>query len=51
MIDKKECLRCGYKWESRIEHPIACPNCKRYDWDLKVDQESLVKKLNTTEVK
>ena len=26
------CYRCGYTWESLIEHPKACPNCKSYKW-------------------
>lgn len=28
---KHTCLRCGYKWEGKLEHPKSCPNCKRYD--------------------
>lgn len=30
---KCECRKCGYKWESRIGEPKACPKCKRYDWE------------------
>ena len=29
------CLKCGYKWLSRLENnqiPKQCPNCKRLDW-------------------
>lgn len=26
-----ECLRCGYKWNSRIL-PKQCPQCKSYKW-------------------
>ena len=29
----KECKQCEYKWESKKEHPVQCPRCKRYDWD------------------
>ena len=28
----KECKKCGHKWESRKDEPVACPKCKRYDW-------------------
>lgn len=31
---KCKCLRCGNEWESRKEHPKACPGCKRYDWAI-----------------
>lgn len=28
------CLRCGHKWNPRIEtKPLACPKCKSYEWD------------------
>lgn len=27
---KKKCKKCGYEWESRIENPKCCPNCKQY---------------------
>lgn len=30
---KKKCLLCKYEWESKLEEPRACPNCKRYDWN------------------
>ncbi len=32
---KCECLQCGYEWESRVEKPLVCPRCKRYDWKKK----------------
>lgn len=22
------CKKCGYEWESRVERPKACPECK-----------------------
>ena len=28
-----ECTKCGYKWESLVISPVACPRCKRRDWD------------------
>lgn len=27
-----KCNQCGYKWETRVKEPKACPKCKRYDW-------------------
>ncbi len=29
----KQCKRCGHKWNNKVETPVACPACKRYDWD------------------
>ncbi len=37
---EQECQKCGYKWKARTHKPIACPKCKRYDWDEeKVNQK------------
>ena len=38
MKQQYECLKCGYKWKSRKDDdkPVACPRCKRYDWNEKV---------------
>ena len=30
---KKQCKKCGYEWESRIDNPKSCPYCKQYDWN------------------
>ena len=32
------CKRCNYIWSPRNPDikPKACPQCKRYDWDVKV---------------
>lgn len=27
------CLRCGNEWESKVESPKYCPNCKSPAWD------------------
>lgn len=35
-----ECRLCGHQWDSRVENPKACPNCKRYDWDKPIIEES-----------
>ena len=28
-----QCVQCTFKWESRVDRPVQCPNCKRRDWD------------------
>jgi predicted Zn-ribbon and HTH transcriptional regulator len=33
-----KCRKCGHKWASRVEKPITCPKCKRYDYDKKETQ-------------
>ena len=33
--DLKVCKQCGYTWVPRTDDPVACPRCKRYDWDKK----------------
>lgn len=32
-IYKHECQRCGNKWESTIQSPGCCPECKSFNWD------------------
>ena len=27
-VNKMECLKCDYNWESRVENPKECPRCK-----------------------
>lgn len=27
------CNQCGLDWTPRVNHPRACPKCKRYDWN------------------
>ncbi len=35
-IEKKKCLRCGYKWFPRsIKKPHNCPKCNSPYWDKK----------------
>ena len=31
----KKCKLCKYRWQARVKEPVACPNCKRYDWNKK----------------
>ena len=28
-MNNKECPFCGYQWQSRVEMPKECPQCKR----------------------
>ena len=32
---KCKCLRCGWKWDPRVENPAECPSCKSRDWNKK----------------
>ena len=32
-MEKTNCKKCGYVWTPRNSTPVACPNCKRYDWN------------------
>lgn len=32
-MTNKLCIKCGYSWNSRIERPKSCPNCKSRNWD------------------
>ena len=36
----EECLKCGYEWTSRIENPVCCPRCKRYDYLVKPKEKT-----------
>jgi hypothetical protein len=35
-----KCKLCKHKWAALIEHPKACPRCKRYDGVLEDKKES-----------
>ena len=45
-----ECIKCKHKWTNRIEKPLCCPKCKRYDWEekvkLQIKQEILRRRNN-----
>jgi predicted Zn-ribbon and HTH transcriptional regulator len=30
---KYKCKHCSYQWLSRVEVPVQCPRCKRYDYN------------------
>jgi len=41
-MNEKECLKCHYKWISRIRsRPVACPNCKDRNWDLTNERKNI----------
>ena len=33
-----ECLRCGRKWDARVEFPSFCPTCKSHNFDKPKDE-------------
>ena len=33
-LKRKECLRCGNKWLSKLDRPKQCPRCKQPMWDV-----------------
>lgn len=35
LVSMVRCNQCGSEWDSRVKEgvPLACPRCKRYDWD------------------
>ena len=37
------CGKCGHLWTARIDEPLACPKCKRYDWSKTKGDPSPVK--------
>lgn len=32
-MTKQKCLKCKHEWTARVEEPLQCPRCKRYDWN------------------
>lgn len=30
-----KCLKCGHEWKPKKTTPLACPKCKRYDYNKK----------------
>jgi len=33
IMTKCSCIRCCYKWESKLSRPSSCPKCCSADWD------------------
>lgn len=34
MAEQLNCLRCGYRWQARLDHhPNQCPKCRSYYFD------------------
>lgn len=31
-----ECKFCGKEWVSRVDEPMQCPRCKRYNWKKEI---------------
>ena len=34
-MEKSKCNFCQHEWVSRVEEPLACPRCKRYNYSIK----------------
>ncbi len=32
VVVKCECLKCDYRWVSKVEQPARCPRCKSASW-------------------
>lgn len=43
-VYEQTCRRCGHKWDTRSEHPIECPKCKRRDWNRETKLRKYTKK-------
>lgn len=43
------CLRCGWKWFSRIAHPKVCASCNNPYWDVSRKEKVAPKKKAATE--
>lgn len=31
-MTEQKCNKCEHEWIARVEEPLQCPKCKRYDW-------------------
>lgn len=45
------CSKCGHEWMSRVQKPLQCPKCKRYDWNTTKTKIEQGKVNNLTEPK
>ena len=48
MINNITCKKCGHFWVSRVEHPTACPRCKRYDYNIESIKKGGIKNDKST---
>jgi len=41
MSNKKlcKCQKCGYEWQSRVENPKECPDCKSRHWNKEKERK------------
>lgn len=37
MKQEHKCKKCDHKWIGKT-NPMCCPKCKRYDWNIEVQQ-------------
>jgi len=33
MSNRVKCRFCKHRWVPRADKPLACPKCKRYEWE------------------
>ncbi len=38
-VPQATCDKCGHVWTPRVVKPVACPRCKRSDWEPKPKPE------------
>lgn len=34
LVTLAKCLRCGFEWLPRVQHPVKCPHCKTDLWNV-----------------
>lgn len=39
MNNRVKCRFCKHKWVPRADKPLACPKCKRYEWEKEPDEK------------
>jgi len=39
---ERVCLRCDFKWRSKLERPKYCPRCKQAKWDTPARTKKVV---------
>ena len=39
---ENKCKKCKYEWESRVDKPKECPECKSRNWkEYKIKKEEI----------